>query len=145
MIALLVAATLCVGLAQRGQRRGQEGRGENAQGGQAAQQGTQEGEDFQEEGQEGPRGQQGNSDHVRWLTKLMWIAQWWNIKKYVQSLHPVRAPRLQYVHSLPVSRGEFANHFKLMEDHKHDHDRDNIYNNHNKGKNTIRDGGSTAL
>ena len=58
------AATLCVGLAQRGQRRGQEGRGENAQGGQAAQQGTQEGEDFQEEGQEGPRGQ-GNSDHVR--------------------------------------------------------------------------------
>ena len=79
MIALLVAATLCVGLAQRGQRRGQEGRGENAQGGQAAQQGTQEGEDFQEEGQEGPRGQ-GNSDHVRWLTKLTWIAQWWNIK-----------------------------------------------------------------
>merc|ERR1711872_216666 len=63
VIALLVAATLCVGLAQRGQRRGQEGRGENAQGGQAAQQGTQEGEDFQEEGQEGPRGQ-GNSDHV---------------------------------------------------------------------------------
>ena len=65
VIALLVAATLCVGLAQRGRRRGQEGRGENAQGGQAAQQGTQEGEDFQEEGQEGPRGQQGNSDHVR--------------------------------------------------------------------------------
>ena len=65
VIALLVAATLCVGLAQRGQRRGQEGRGENAQAGQAAQQGTQEGEDFQEEGQEGPRGQQGNSDHVR--------------------------------------------------------------------------------
>ena len=64
VIALLVAATLCVGLAQRGQRRGQEGRGENAQAGQAAQQGTQEGEDFQEEGQEGPRGQ-GNSDHVR--------------------------------------------------------------------------------
>ena len=65
VIALLVAGTLCVGLAQRGQRRGQEGRGENAQAGQAAQQGTQEGEDFQEEGQEGPRGQQGNSDHVR--------------------------------------------------------------------------------
>jgi len=64
VIALLVAGTLCVGLAQRGQRRGQEGRGENAQAGQAAQQGTQEGEDFQEEGQEGPRGQQGNSDHV---------------------------------------------------------------------------------
>ena len=144
MIALLVAATLCVGLAQRGQRRGQEGRGENAQGGQAAQQGTQEGEDFQEEGQEGPRGQ-GNSDHVRWLTKLTWIAQWWNTKNYVQSLHPVRAPRLQHVHPLSVSRGEFAYHSKLMEDDKHDHDGDNINNNHNKGENTIRDGDSTAL
>ena len=129
VIALLVAATLCVGLAQRGQRRGQEGRGENAQAGQAAQQGTQEGEDFQEEGQEGPRGQ-GNSDHVRWWAKLTWIAQWWNIKNCLQSLHPVRAPRLQHVHPLSLSRGNLANNFKLMEDDKQDHDGGDINNSY---------------
>ena len=95
VITLLGVVALSVGLAQRrGQRRGEEGRGQNGQrgagqagqvtrrrqhfhwgqNGQASQgqagMGTEEGEEFQEEGQErplaaGPRGQ-GGSEHVRW-------------------------------------------------------------------------------
>ena len=52
------------------------------------------------------------------------------LQKYLQSLHPVRAPRLQHVHPLSLSRGNLANNFKLMEDDKQDHDGGDINNSY---------------